>query len=504
MTPRWLRPSSVVFALGVLPGASRCEGEQRAAAAEGFGFADVVAAARALAAEPYRAPDGRGLPGSIASWSYDAYRGVRFRGDAAPWQWRDGPFRVSLFHRGYLYAKPVDVHLVDEGRVRTLAYDAALFDFGASASPAGLPSGLGFGGAGLDFVGPRGAPDPLVCFQGASYFRARGLANSGYGLSARMVAVGAGRPAEEFPDVRALWFLRPQGDAATVFALVDGPSVAGAWRFDVRPGDATRIDVEARVFPRAGAERLGFAPLTSMFLHGENQPSAADWRPEVHDSDGLLLHDGTGEWLWRPLRNPDDATLSAFRARSPRGFGLLQRDRDFDHYQDVEAAYHERPGAWVVPRGDWGAGGVELVELPAPHEGNDNVVALWRPDRAPEAGRELAFSYEVRFGADPVEAHALGRVVATRTAAAGEGRTRAFVDFGGGPLDALSAGPPPEAVVTADGAELGTPVVQHVAPSRVWRVFFDVRPQGAGPVELRAALRADRVLTETWTSRGGR
>jgi periplasmic glucans biosynthesis protein len=500
------RPLPLVLALGTLPGASSCDGAD-AAGPRPFGFDDVVAQARALAAEPYREPGDRGLPASFATWSYDAYRGVRFLPDAPPWQWRDGRFRLSLFHRGYLYARPVDVHVVEDGRARLLAFDASQFDYGRAPAPSGLGAELGFGGAALDFVASRrGAADPLLCFQGAGYFRCRGLDDAGYGLSARAVAVGAGRPAEEFPHVRSLWFVRPAAgdETATVLALVDGPSVAAAYRFDVRPAATTRVDVDARLFPRTGAERIGVAPLTSMFLHGENAPRAEDWRPEVHDSDGLLLHDGTGEWLWRPLRNPRAACVSAFRAASPRGFGLLQRDRAFDHYQDVEAAYHARPGAWVAPRGDWGPGTVELIELPTATEANDNVVALWRPERPPETGRAWALAYEVRFGGRDPEEHALGCVVATRSAAAEGGRTRFFVDFAGGPLDGVAAKSPPAADVTATGAEVGSPVVQHVAPAGAWRVFFDVTPRGDGPVELRAALRGPGALTETWTYRGDR
>src|SRR5205085_6387853 len=155
----------------------------------------------------------------------------------------------------------------------------------------------------------------------------------------------------------------------TVYALLESQRATGAYRFDIVPGAETVVRVQARLYLRAAATQvatLGIAPLTSMFFSGENQPRRGDFRPEVHDSDGLQVATGDGEWLWRPLQNPARMTVTSFAVRELRGFGLMQRDRTFSSYEDTEARYERRPSAWVRPLSDWGPGRVELVQLPTP------------------------------------------------------------------------------------------------------------------------------------------
>jgi glucans biosynthesis protein len=290
----------------------------------------------------------------------------------------------------------------------------------------------------------------------------------------------------------------------TVYALLDSPSLAGAYRFTIEPGEQTVVAVESRVFLRQAVQKLGIAPLTSMFFHGEDTPRLfEDFRPEVHDSDGLLLNFESGEWLWRPLDNPRTLQVSGLHMVKPRGFGLIQRDRDFDHYQDLETHAEQRPSAWVTPRGDWGAGRVELVEIPTKSDTNDNIVAYWVPEKAAKAEDLVAFSYTVTwYGDDPARPPG-GRVVATRRdRGTVEGAYRFVVDFAGKELDALPVTTVLRGVVSVakdDTADLLDQQVVKNPATGGWRLTFQVRPKKT-PVDLRAFLDKDgNALTETWS-----
>jgi glucans biosynthesis protein len=233
-----------------------------------------------------------------------------------------------------------------------------------------------------------------------------------------------------------------------------------------------------------------------MFLFGEEAPASfGDFRPEVHDSDGLLLRARDGEWLFRPLRNPQRTTRSQLRLDSPRGFGLLQRDREFASYQDLEARYERRPSAWVEPVGDWGPGALHLLEIASRSETHDNVAMAWVPDKVPEQG--LSLRYRIHFGAELPGAGPTGTAIATRLAETDSGR-RFVVDFRGHEL-------PHAASITAHVDVRGGRIVeQHVvdnAPASAVRLSFEVvaEPE-ARDVELRAFLRSGPdVLTETWS-----
>jgi glucans biosynthesis protein len=332
-----------------------------------------------------------------------------------------------------------------------------------------------------------------------------------WGLSARGLALNSGGPEpEEFPRFSEFWIERPAkgASAVTLHALLDGPSVAGAYRFIITPGKATVMQVRATLFFRQIPAIVGLAPLTSMFQHGENTGwSRDDYRPEVHDSDGLLLHTGAGEWIWRPLFNPKQARASAFADDAPRGFGLLQRDRTFAHYDDTEAKYHQRPSAWIEPVGNWGKGAVRLVELSTPDETNDNIVACWVPAQLPAPGEPLTFEYRLHWYGDHPGRPPAGYVAATREGAVlhHPERRRIVVDFAGPGLETKDRKAPPlETVVSVGkGAKLiaqGDPF--HIAPTGVWRAVFELEPDAARhPVELRCYLRrGDKTLTETWSN----
>jgi periplasmic glucans biosynthesis protein len=310
-----------------------------------------------------------------------------------------------------------------------------------------------------------------------------------------------------FPHFVEFWLGTPEpgADHLVILALMEGPSVTGAYRFDIRPGSRTVVDVESRLFPRKQVAKLGIAPLTSMFFFGENSRRRFDdFRPEVHDSDGLLLHFAEGEWLWRPLENPKTITASGLAMRNPRGFGLLQRDRLFANYQDLETHSELRPSTWVEPRGEWGSGRVELDQIPSDSELVDNIVAYWVPDAPVQPGQRLDFSYSVSFFADDPALPPGGRVIATRQDGGPNGDTNRFVlDFGGKELDALPDDAPPAAVITmspADSADLLDHHVLRNPDTGGWRLSFQLKPKTDKPVELRAFLKNDNaVLTETWS-----
>lgn len=481
------------------------------AGAWAFGLDDVARLAADRAARPWGAP--AALPDALADLSYDAHRDIRFRRDRHLWQGQPQPFEVAFFHAGR-QAPPVRLHEVLPGTVRTLAYRQGDYDFGKNHLRASHEAGH----AGWRLLGPLHAPgrkDELVAFLGASYFRAVGRGQQ-YGLSARGLAVDT-TGQEEFPRFTDFWLERPQPGAERMrwWALLDGPRVTGAYAMELLPGDSTRMRVQARLFLRVTDQpirTLGIAPLTSMFFFGENQPRTGDFRPEVHDSDGLLIAAANGEWLWRPLINPATVQVSSFGfAQGIRGFGLMQRDRRFTSYEDTEARYERRPSAWVTPLGDWGPGRVELYQFHTPDETHDNVVAYWVPDRQPPPGGRLEMSYELAWQGQlqqrPPGAWAAQsrRGLGYLREGAGDhaSQVQYVVDFTGPSLAHLPPGAPVKAVATssAAGRVLEALAYRH-DDSPTWRMTLRIERQDpAQPIELRAFLQhANDVLTETWTT----
>jgi periplasmic glucans biosynthesis protein len=466
--------------------------------------------ARALAAADYR-PPGAELPSLLAELTYDQHRDIRFRREAALWHGQGLDAEVQFFHLGHLLQTPVHIFEVVDGTAREVLYGPELFDYGRNELDAGaLPRDLGF--AGFRLHTPLNRPDYLdevVAFLGASYFRAVGRGQR-YGLSARGIAIDTGLPnGEEFPDFRAFWLERPAAGAETfhVHALLDGPGLTGAYSFAITPGAATRMEVQATLFARRSIELLGVAPLTSMYLFGGNdRVGVDDFRPSVHDSEGLQIWTGRGDWLWRPLANPKRLQLSIFRDENPRGFGLLQRTRDFAAYHDLEARYELRPSLWVEPLGEWGRGQVRLLELPTDEEVHDNIAAFWAPETPLEGGSELALAYRLHWCETPPVRPEGAEVVDMRVGQGGvPGQERdpasrkIVLDFAGGQLDALPADSRLEAVITVSEGELQPPVVQKNEAAGGWRVFFDWLPAGEGPAEFRGHLRLDeQVLSEIW------
>ncbi len=484
---------------------------QNAAPQPRFGFEDVQRRAREISAVPYEpiAP----LPEALAKLDYDSWRDIRFRPDRALLQQNGSPFRMQMFHPGFLFTRPVTVNVVRDGVPMPVPYAANLFDYGRVKFDKPLPVNLGFAGFRLHY--PLNDPrvyDELISFIGASYFRVLGRGQR-YGLSARGLSIGAGTTAEEFPVFREFWIEAPTANTEriVIHTLLDLPAVTGAYRFTIYPDLDTVMEVAATLYPRAPIEKLGLAPLTSMFFTGENDRRFFDdFRSELHDSDGLMIHSGSGEWIWRPLRNPKQQAVSSFVERSIRGFGLMQRDRTFEHYQDLDLNYELRPSYWIEPQGDWGEGVVELIEMPTTDETNDNIVALWAPKTPLEPGKEFSFGYKLISMLDSGDLHPGGRVVNTYQAkpkALGsgepvtEGSRRFIIDFAGGDLDYHLK--QPEKVEIVPSITHGRIDRAFIVPNRKtegFRAFVDVVVEPGQIAEMRAFLRSGgKTLTETWS-----
>lgn len=479
-----------------------------ASAARAFDLEDVAARAEKLSREPYHDPKAD-FPRWLADITYDQWRDIRFRTDRSLWRDDHLPFEVQFFHAGLYYDRTVAIDVIEDGEAKPMKFSRRLFDYGKNKFGSRVPDDLGFAGFRVHY--PLNKPeyrDELIVFLGASYFRALGR-HQVYGLSARGIAIDTiASTREEFPSFREFWLVRPAEDAKslTVFALLDGPSLTGAYRFVIEPGDQTVINVDVRLFPRRKVEKFGVAPLTSMFYHGENTLRPfVDFRPEVHDSDGLLLSFETGEWLWRPLENPAAIQVNTFQMHNPRGFGLLQRDRAFEHHQDLETRTDLRPSVWIATRGDWGDGSVELVQLPTNTDINDNIVSYWVPSRPPGPGESLSLSYSMYWYADDPARPPAGRAISTRRDwGTMEDVHRFVVDFDGPGLQALTADQAPKAVVSVAGGdaagELKDKIVVKNPVTGGWRLAFQLRPKQSAPIELRAFLEGDAgALTETWS-----
>ena len=457
------------------------------------------------------------LPDSFLSQlTYDDYRLIRFNPERARFSdVENSQFQLHAFHMGWLFKEPVLLYEVSGDTATEMSFDTDDFIYEREARQH-VPEHVALPGvAGFRLHTPLNRPDifdELVAFQGASYFRALGSGSS-YGLSARGLAVNTGLPvAEEFPRFTRFWIERPASGSETikVWAALESTSLTGAYRFTITPGEETVMEVTARLYFRADVQQLGIAPLTSMFLFAErNRSDFDDYRPNVHDSDGLGIQRADGDILWRPLANPPRLASSYFSETAPKTFGLYQRDRNFDHYQDAAALYERRPSCVVEPIGDWGKGSIRLVEIPSDLEVNDNIVAFWVPDAPAKAGSAFEISYRLRWGDipfDPTDERA--HVIETRAGVGGvsgvantEGTRKFVIDFAGG----LLANLPGEAadklsiVTSIAKGEIVTQVLSKIPEDDVWRLVLDVKAGGGETVELNAHIAGyGRKLTETW------
>lgn len=484
-------------------------------------FESIEAKAKELSAKEYQAPDREALPGWMKNLTYDQYRDIHFLQDRSLWAADVEKFRAQFFHPGYLFREPVILHEFTETHQQQVRFSQDYFKYGKLIGDHTEEKGdAGYAGFKLltDYQG-NGPIDELAVFQGASYWRALGKATR-YGLSARGLAIDTGAEGpEEFPRFTEFWLGKPATDAASVrvFALLDSPSVAGAYDISIAPGEDTIVSVRAVLFPRKAVKRFGVAPMSSMYWFGENSKRRFDdFRPEVHDSDGLVIHMASGEKVWRPLANDSGRLDFSFLEGSQiKGFGLAQRDRRFSAYEDGEAAYHLRPSVWIEPINDWGKGKVMLMEIPTVRELDDNIVATWVPDESPQPGQRYEFAYRQHWTLRGDLAEAGGHVVATRTGVhewEKEKRTM-IIEFAGGKLDAVKEADEltPVIEICGDAAkkmQVKFSYVQKIEGDR-WRVGFLLAPateggklSDVGPAEMRCSLKkGEDFLTETWVYR---
>lgn len=495
---------TVAAARGLWAGA-----EAQPPAAAPFDFARLKGLARTRAAERY-VRESPHLPPTLAALDWDHWQAIRFRDERSLWARDALRFQVRFAHLGLRVDKPVRMYEVVNGTAHEIAFDAGMFDYRHSGlKGADLPASLGFGG--LRILHHTDWTRDCAVFQGASYFRAVD-GDLQYGMSQRGLAVNCGLPQpEEFPDFVAFYLERPAPDSSrlTLYGLLDSPSVSGAYRFVIDAGDTLVMDVDAALYPRRAIERLGIAPGTSMFLCGSNDRRVADdWRPQIHDSDGLQISTGVGEWLWRPLVNPSAVRVNSYLDDSPRGFGLMQRERQFIEYQDDGVYYDRRPGVWVEPKASWHKGAVMLVEIPTVDETADNIVAFWTPAEPPQPNREYLFGYRLYWCRDNPRAPAIATVRATRTGVGGvvgQKRThfswRFVADFAGGLLAGLGEQAHVTPVISASRGRIELPSARRLVPLGEWRAMFDLAlsDESVEPVDLRLYLALDgQALSETW------
>jgi len=481
----------------------------------------VVRLAAQRARKPFHSPRAD-LPEFLRQLDYDQYREIEFRHEKALWLEENLPFRVEFFHPGYLYQEPVRIYEFTLTRVQQVRFVQDFFNYRKLRLPKKVPADTGYAGFRiLCQLNVEDKWDELGAFLGASYFRLLGKGQR-YGPSARGLALDCGEPdrPEEFPIFTDWWLGKPhrEDDALRLYAILDSVSCVGAYGFRIRPGETTIADIEAVLFFREPAnvqavdpqrkplKTIGLAPLTSMFWFGENsERKFDDYRPEVHDSDGLLMRLDEGQIVWRPLNNPTVLRHQQFPAKNLRGFGLLQRDRDFANYQDIFNLYHLVPSIWVEPRGHWGEGEVHLVELPTQYEGFDNIVAFWCPKETPQPLQPYRFAYTLYWTRETDMKLSEDRVVATRIGAdPRESRRRQIViDFAGPKLSAVPAGSPPNAITKCVGkAAITETQVFHNPQNDTWRVILKLEPQpgNTDPVELHCTLvKGETPLGETWT-----
>ncbi|HEX3914368.1 MAG TPA: glucan biosynthesis protein [Steroidobacteraceae bacterium] len=472
------------------------------AATHPFTFETLLEEAKRRAATPY-VPQRSSLPAGLDKLSPEQYRSMHFNPDADIWRTEMLPFRLEPLRAAYNLPTSVRISTVEGGVAKDLVATPAMFQItGATSAQLGRVS-LPLSGFRIrSHINSSKVWDEFLVFQGASYFRAVAK-NLLYGLSARGLAINTGEPSgEEFPAFTHFWIERPAPRATSlvIYALLESESTTGAYKFTVQPGVETHTEVDLTLFPRTELRSVGIAPLTSMFLFDEtNRGRLDDYRPEVHDSDGLQIATMSGEHLFRPLANPLKLQVSTFTTQVPQGFGLVQRSRQQSDFQDFDAQYERRPSAWITPKGDWGAGAVELVEIPSGRETNDNIVAFWRPIRPLQAGHPVQFAYDITWCDEPPLPKGLGKVLATRSGASLDRKRRVFL------LDIVGAGEKLDGLrldLSSSAGAISNASLVSNSELHGLRASFEIDPKDAELIELRLrVMRGDSPVSETWLYR---
>jgi len=473
-----------------------------------FNLDDVAAKAKDLAGQKYEAPKSN-LPAVFRDMKFADYQKIHFLQEKAEWAQDKTPFKLSFYHQGMHFDTPVKINEVTATKVEEIKYDPSRFEFGDVPHDPETTKNLGYAGFRVLYpINKADKQDEIMTLLGASYFRVVGKGHV-YGLSARGLAIDTALPSgEEFPRFTEFWVEKPKptDKHLVIYALLDSPRSTGAYKLILRPGSDTVVDVQSRVFLREQVSRLGIAPLTSMFLFGPNQPSKVlNYRPALHDSEGLSIHAGNGEWIWRPLNNPKHLAVSNFSVENPRGFGLMQRQRAFSDFEDLDDNYQKRPSAWIEPKGDWGKGTVDLVEIPTADETNDNIVAFWSPEKLPEPGKPFEYAYRLHWTINeaPFQAADLGSVKQTLRSTGDvkqsnlirqpDGSVAFLVDFAGPALAALPEDTAVRSQISVgDNAEVVENNLRYNPETKGWRLTLRLKVKEANKsTEMRAALVRD-------------
>ncbi len=481
-------------------------------AAPGFALADpthfeaglVTETARSLSKQPFKAPNSD-LPEGLRGLTYEQYVSIRSKPAAGIWAAENIGFSLVPLHRGFIFSTPMMINLVAQGQSRRVIYDQAFYDFGKLAVPPNLGD-IGFSGFKVEAAQGADAFSEIASFQGASFFRAIARGQNP-GTMARALSIKTGDPrGEEFPTFRAVWIERPAlaVDAIVIHAIIDSESLTGAYRFTVRPGEATIIDTECTLFARTAVDHFGLATMSATHLLGSiDRRRSDDLRPNVSEIGGLQMLTGSGEWIWRPVANRETLQISTFVDDKPRGFGFLQRERDFERYQDDDQRWELRPSLWIEPIGDWSSGGMQLVEIPTETEANDNIITYWRPKQVLAAGSETSFAYRQFWCWSPPERPSLavttgsfsGRGLAAR-------RRRFIVEFTGDILADQIQAPDVKPSLSIQPGTITLMRTFRYKDFKVFRVLFEFDPGSETSCEMRLVLEASgKPVSETWLYR---
>lgn len=498
-----------VSAAALVPGSAEAQpattqGLIQSMLGDGMPFAPgaVADVARALAKRPFSRP-ATDLPEPFANLNYERYVAIQMRPEDRVWAGDDRGFVLEPLVRGFVFNTPVGLFTVADGQVQRIAFDRSRYEFGELNVPPDSP-GPGFSGFRLYAKAAASAPDLFALVQGGTFFRALARGQN-FGTIARALTLKpAEQRGEEFPAFRAFWIETPAAasNALVLHGLIDSESVTGAVRMTLRPGDATIVDVETMLFPRVNLEHVGLGGATTSFLFGPNvRVTTDDARTAAYEASGLSILNGQGEWIWRPLNNPATLQISAFVDEHPRGFGLLQRDRDLAAFQDDLQRYENRPSLWIEPIGDWGAGAIQLIEIPSDAEVNKNILAYWRPKAPMAPGQEFGFAYRQFWSRTPPQRPSLAQVTATRSGRGSAAKRRRFViEFQGENL----ANPPADLapVLWAGPGSIQNAALWRYPERKTARVTFELEYGNETACEMRVRLESDsKPLTETWLYR---
>lgn len=468
-----------------------------------FNPADLLAFARDLARQPFR-PSPKDLPDFAASLNPEQFAAVRAKPSGVVWGGENLGFAIEPLHRGFVFTAPMQIFLIEANAPRRLEYRVEDFEFGSIQPPPNVPD-LAF--SGFRVLQRRdGALVDVATFQGASFFRAR-APGQGFGVQARGLSVRTADPrGEEFPVFKAVWIERPSlaENVLVVHALLDSESTVGLYRMAVRPGEATIIDTEMTLLPRANADVIGIATMSAKSTSTPlDRRRPDDIRPRIAEANGMCMLTGGNEWIWRPITNRTTLQISSFADENPKAFGFLQRDRDFDRYLDDDNHWERRPSLWIEPLGDFGPGEFQLVEIPAENETNNNCVAFWRPRGGIAAGKEASWAYRQFWCWEPPTRPALATTLFSLGGRGASGRRRRFmVGFGGDLLGDEKATAELKASLHASPGSVQSLRWFHERDRARCRVLFEIDPGGENAVEMRLVLEAaGKPLSETWLYR---